>query len=122
MTKKEAKKLLYTFLVENGLATRYYYNCIYHNTGLSDKRIKECEPLSGTEKLKKIMDIHIDDYIETFGFNYLDGFFNYSDHSFKWDETDEGYDFWDCWYQRFIKKYSGKLLERIRRNTERVSE
>ena len=114
MTKEEAKKLLYTFLMENGLATRYYYNCIYHNTGLSDKRIKECKSLSGTEKLKKIMDIHIDDFIYTFGYHHLDGFFNYRDHSFTWDETEEGYNFWDNWNVKWRAKRRDRLFETIK--------
>ena len=59
MTEQEAKLFLYKFLMKNGIATRYYYNCIYFNDQGFDhvrKRFLELEP---KRRLKAIMKSHM---------------------------------------------------------------
>ena len=49
--------------------------------------------------------------------NYLDGFFNLREHSFTWDETPEGYLYWEGWFYKWEKELSDRLLrERITNN------
>ena len=114
MTKNEAKKMLYDFLRRKGLATRYFYNCIYHNNYYRDKRANLIKSLSPKDKLKKIIDCHLDDFIKT---NIcrgeksikMDGFFNDSQHSFTWDKSEEGYPFWERVYFDWEKNVLNKL-------------
>jgi hypothetical protein len=111
MTNKEAKMLLYKFLMEHGMATKYYYNCIYHCPNLSAERIRVCKPLYGKDKLRKIMDMHFDEHFSRF--NTFEGFFNYASHSFDWNKTQEGYEFWDKLYYKWRDKYHKRFKEMI---------
>jgi hypothetical protein len=114
MTKNEAKKMLYDFLRRKGLATRYFYNCIYHNNYYRDKRANLIKSLSPKDKLKKIIDCHLDDFIKSNTYNgakaiNMDGFFNDSQHSFTWDKSEEGYTFWEKVYFDWEKNVLNKL-------------
>ena len=103
---EDAKKELFEFLRKHGLVTRYYYNCIYHNEKSSDERIQKCRFLHGKDKLKAIMDIHMNDFLKR---NHkLYGFFNNAEHSFRWAHTDEGYEFWDGYYKLWDKEKGEK--------------
>ena len=114
MTKNEAKKMLYDFLRRKGLATRYFYNCIYHNNYYSDRRANLIKPLSPKDRLKKIIDCHLDDYIKNNAYRgeksiNIDGFFNDSQHSFIWDKSEEGYPFWEKAYFDWEEEVLNKI-------------
>ena len=104
ITKEEAKKILYDFLRRTGLATRYYYNCIYHNDTFSQKRIYLVDGLAPKLKLKKIMKDHVNKYQRA----NLEQFFSGSEHSFAWLSSEEGFGFWSDAYAKWEKEISKK--------------
>ena len=102
MTEQEAKLFLYKFLMKNGIATRYYYNCIYFNDqgfGHIRKQFLELEP---KRRLKAIMKSHIKAYRG----NNLDCFFDDRMASFAWEDSPEGYRFWHEWWMEWCVKVS----------------
>ena len=102
MTKKEVKRLLYSFLMKNGLLVQYYYSCIYHQTDytIRSRRVKIMS-LPKKQRLNVLFDDVFDEYLLSSSSKKLDGFFNFRTHTFTWDSTPEGYKFWDKMYLKW---------------------
>ena len=117
MTKKEAEKLLYVFLKRHKLAEKYYYYCVVYNERRSHGR-ENYLSLPRKEYLKKIMDEHCDWFLNGQVAHDLDGFFNFREHSFAWDKTPEGYNYWEDWFYKWEKEMGNRLWREHITNNE----
>lgn len=106
ITRRDAYKLLYTFLMENCLLSTYCRRVKEFRHRFGDINI----PTNCKDVLYGVLDRYLNTYEDT-----LEFFPARFDSAFKWADTPEGSDFWGKNYDKWLKFLSNRKISKYTR-------